>query len=422
VTPISEADRASEPDAASEADAALAEVVRSEAGLIVGTINRQIRDFDVAEEAVHDAVLVALRTWRRDGVPDRPGAWLTVAARRNAVDLLRRRAREERATHALADQTEDLAYARASAKPDVADDRLPMLFACCHPSLAVESRLALTLRAVVGVPTPEIARAFLVPEATVAQRIVRAKRKIVAARIPMRVPAADQLQRRLDDVLTVAYLAYNAGYLRRPGDSGRHVAADAIWLAELVAAALPKEPEAWGLLALLTLLEARAPARFDVDGRLVLLPEQDRSTWDSEAVERAESMLLRASTMNRTGRYQLQAAIAACHTAATSWEETDWLQILTLYDVLVARDRSPVIRLNRAIALSHVRGPGEALAEIDALAEDLGGYHLLHSTRGYLLAELGRDQEALAAYRAALVLTTNPVEQDVIRVRIAAET
>jgi RNA polymerase sigma-70 factor (ECF subfamily) len=403
------------------ADTALADVVRREAGRIVSTIHRQVADFDVAEEAVHEAVLSALRSWRRDGVPDRPGAWLVVAARRNAIDMLRRNARQDRLARVWGDQIPGPAEPVGDQPPD--DDRLPLLFACCHPSLAVEARIALTLRAVVGLTTAEIARAFLVPESTLAQRIVRAKRKIVRAGIPLRVPDADQLPGRLDDVLTVACLSYNAGYLRRPGDDGneRRIAADAVWLSGLVAKSLPDEPEAWGLLALLTLLEARAPARFDERGALVLLPDQDRTRWDRRAIADADAMLVRAAAMGRTGRYQLQAAIAACHTTAPTSEETDWLQIVTLYDLLVHRDPSPVVRLNRAVALSHLEGPAAALRQLDEFAEALSMYHLLHSTRGYLLRALGRDAEAADAYRTALELAANPVEQDLLRTRIGVE-
>ncbi len=398
-------------------DAALAAVVRNEAGLIVGSIHRQVRDFDIAEEAVNNAVVSALRAWRRDGAPDRPAAWLTVAARRNAVDLLRKRDRDDRLAHALADQ-----LAANTRAPDQADERLPLLFACCNHALAVEARLALTLRAVIGLTTPQIARAFLVSETTLAQRIVRAKRKIVSAGIAMRVPPAEQLTDRLDDVLTVASLMYNEGYLAGPTGSAeqRQLAGDAVWLAELVARQLPKEPEAWGLLALLSYLEARNPARFDQTGSLVLLQNQDRSRWDQSTTGRAECFLDRAAKLRRPGRYQLQAAIAACHNAATTWDDTDWLQILTLYDLLVRHDRSPVVRLNRAIAVAHVTGPDDALAEIDALTHRLPGYQHFHSTRAFMLRQLGRDAEASSEDRQALALATNPVERALLRQRVDA--
>jgi RNA polymerase sigma factor (sigma-70 family) len=399
-------------------DAALAGVVRAEAGLIVASLHRRIGNFDVAEEAVQEAVTTALATWRRDGVPANPGGWLAVTARNKAIDLLRQRVRQQRLLDELA---EPLLSDPGQAAPESvrgADDRLPMLFGCCHPSLSVEARLALTLRAVVGMTTPQIARAFLVPEATMAQRLVRAKRKITAAGIPFTIPGGDELAPRLDDVLTVVYLSYNAGYL---DPSGSALSGDAIWLAELVARALPDRAEAWGLLALLTFLASRAAARFDDSSRLVLLADQDRSRWDEVASTRADGYLAKAARLRQPGRYQFQAAIAGCHASARTWAETDWLQIVTLYDLLLRRDPSPVVRLNRAVALSHLDGPAAALDEVNRLADALPGYHLLHSTRGYLLHALGRDSEAADAYRRALQLATNPVEQDLLRARIDAE-
>jgi RNA polymerase sigma-70 factor (ECF subfamily) len=398
-------------------DAALAQLVRREAGLIAASLSRRLGDFDLAEEAVQDAIVTALRTWRRDGVPPNPGGWLTVAARRNAIDRLRRRASGERAAQALAGEPQ----------PDVAPDgaqadvRLPMLFACCHPSLAPEARLALTLRAVVGLTTPQIARAFLVPEATLAQRIVRAKRKIVQAGIPLRVPEEPERAERLDDVLTVTYLTYNAGYLAPVDAPGPDLAADAVWLAELLVAQLPGEPEAMGLLALLLLLQSRAQARFDPGGRLVPLAQQDRSLWNGELIRTADQLLMRAAARHRPGRYQLQAALAACHAQARTAAETDWLQILTLYDMLTRYDRSPVVLLNRAIALAEVSGSVVALAEVEALAEPLRDYHLLHATRAQLLTALGRDEEARAANLRALQLTANPAEQGLLRDRIGQD-
>jgi len=329
------------------------------------------------------------------------------------LDLLRKRAREV----SLADEWDaDLANG-AGATQRTGDERLPMLFGCCHPALSVEARLALTLRAVVGMTTPQIASAFLVPEATMAQRLVRAKRKITSAGIPFAMPDADDLAPRLDDVLTVIYLSYNAGYLE-PSASGRELSEDAIWLAELVARALPDQPEAWGLLALLTFLSSRTQSRFDDQGRLVLLEDQDRGRWDGVAISRADGYLATAAALRRPGRFQLQAAIAGCHATATSWAETDWLQILTLYDLLLRHDASPVIRLNHAIALSHLRGPAVALAEIDQLADRLNGYHLLHATRAQLLTELGDHEGARAANERALSLTSNPAEQQLLRSRL----
>lgn len=382
----------------------------------MASLHRRTGDFDVAEEAVQEAVVAALRSWRSDGVPPNPGGWLALTARRRAVDLLRRRARERRLVEGLAEEQ----VGGETGPPGEAggpDERLPMLFGCCHPSLSVETRLALTLRAVVGMTTPQIASAFLVLESTMAQRLVRAKKKITAAGIPFAVPERDAMRGRLDDVLTVVYLAYNASYL---DPAGAELAGDAIWLADLVARSLPDQPEAWGLLGQLTILSARSAARFDPYGRLVLLSEQDRRRWDQVAVDRAAGYLERAADLRRPGRFQLQAAIAACHAEAARWEDTDWLQILTLYDVLLQHDPSPVIRLNHAIALGQVKGPTAALTELDSVAARLGDYHLFHATRAQLLSELGQPAEARAANERALGLTTNPAERELLRSRIAA--
>ena len=397
------------------ADAALAAAIRAEAGTIVASLHRLVGDFDVAEEAVQDAVVEALRHWRATGIPDNPGAWLQVAARRNALDRLRRRQRYEKALTRLREQTPE------QPRDDVPDERLPLLFGCCHPALAVEARIALTLRAVVGLTTAQIARAFLVSEATMAQRIVRAKRKIVAARIPLDLPPADQRAGRLDDVLTVTYLMFNEAYVSTSGVSGddRDLGDDALWLAGLVATALPDEPEALGLLALLTLQHARQPARFDASGALVLLEHQDRSRWDRTAITAADGLLERAAAYHRPGRFQLQAAIAACHASAATWAETDWLQILVLYDMLLGHDPSPVTRLNRGVALGKVFGAAGALEYVDRLAADLDGYHLFHATRAALLRELGRTTEADTADARALSLTRNPAEQVLLRTRLS---
>ena len=394
-------------------DAALARIVRREAGLIVAQLQRRLGNFDIAEEAVQEAIVIALRTWRRDGVPANPGGWLSLAARRRAIDLLRKRSREV----PLADEWDADPSAAARSGHRTEDERLPMLFGCCHPALSVEARLALTLRAVVGMTTQQIASAFLVPETTMAQRLVRAKRKITSAGIPFTIPAAADLAPRLDDVLTVIYLNYNAGYLE-PSVSGRELSDDAIWLSELVARAMPDQAEAWGLLALLTFLSSRTQSRFDDQGRLVLLEDQDRARWDEVAISRADGYLATAAALGHPGRFQLQAAIAGCHANATSWAETDWLQILTLYDLLLRFDSSPVIRLNHAIALSHLRGPGAALAEVDEVADRLSGYHLLHATRAQLLTALGDHAAARVANERALALTHNPAEQQLLRSRL----
>ncbi len=396
------------------ADAALTAVIRDEAGAIVARLHRLVGDFDVAEEAVQEAVVEALRAWRTQGIPDRPGAWLQVAARRNAMDRLRRQQRQERALARMREAAPTL-----SAAPDP-DERLGLLFACCHPALPVESRLPLTLRAVVGLTTAQIARAFLVSETTMAQRIVRAKRKIVDKGIALTMPAGPDRTARLDDVLTVAYLMYNEAFVATGGESpdDRDLADDAIWLASLLATSLPREPEALGLLALLLFQHARQPARFDAARQLVLLANQDRSVWDRKTIDSAEQLLERAAGMRQPGRFQLQAAIAACHASASSWEETDWLQILALYDLLLRHDDSAVTKLNRAVALGRVRGAAAALEYVDALADELSTYHLFHATRADLLENLGRPDDAAEANRRALSLTTNPAEQALLTRRL----
>ena len=385
----------------------------------MASLQRTIGDFDVAEEAVQEAVVEALRAWRVGGVPDRPGAWLHTAARRNALDRLRREGRYQDKLSLLAQKSP--VGERGTVPPADHDDRLRLLFGCCHPALAAESRLALTLRAVGGLSTAQIARAFLTSEATMAQRIVRAKRKIVRAGIPLRIPDDAEMPQRLDDVLTVAYLTYNEAHLTTSGEAAhqRDLADDAIWLASMIALSLPGQPEALGLLALLTLQDARRPARFDESGQIVILQDQDRSSWDIAAIEEGLRLLARAGARGRPGRFQLQAAIAACHCEATSWSETDWLQILTLYDRLVVLDPSPVVRLNRAIALAHVEGPAAALHEVDTLIERLRGYHLLYATRAELLRSLGRWDQASAADAQALRLTSNVAEQRLLRRRLA---
>ena len=393
-------------------DQALAVAVRAEAGAIVASLHRLVGDFDVAEEAVQDAVVEALRTWRSSGIPDRPGAWLQTAARRNALDRLRRQQRHVKVLERL----------RQDVSPDEAgevDEPLGLVFACCHPALPVDARLPLTLRAVLGLTTAQIARAFLVPEATMAQRIVRAKRKIVDKGIALTVPEPDERGGRLDDVLTVTCLMYNEGYVSSAGATDdRDLADDAIWLAGLLATAMRDEPETLGLLALLQLQHARQPARFDASGNLVLLQAQDRTLWDRGAVESADRLLERAAAQRRPGRFQLQAAIAACHASAPTWEATDWLQILTLYDLLLGHDGSAVVRLNRAVALGKVRGAEVALEHVDRLRGDLDRYHLFHATRADLLRTLGRDPEAADADRRALELTGNTAEQKLLRSRL----
>ncbi|KAA1425641.1 RNA polymerase sigma factor [Nocardioides antri] len=400
-------------------DALLTATIREESGRLVTALYRRFGDFDVAEEAVQGAVVEAVTAWRRDGTPRRPAAWLATAAQRNALDLLRSRGRRARVAERLSgEQFDEVPPADEVAAPDP-DDRLPLLFACCHPALAPEARLALTLRAVIGLTTPQIARAFLVNEQTLAQRIVRAKRKIVAAGIDLKVPEA--LDERLPDVLAVVYLAYNEAFVASTGSThDRDLGSDAAWLAEVVADSLPDHAEAWGLAALLRIQHGRARARFTPTGELVLLRDQDRTLWDASAIKRAGEHLERAASLRSPGPYQLQAAIAMCHAEAPSWEETDWLQIVTLYGVLIREDPSPVVRLNGAIALAQLgpRQAARALADVDALGSSLAGYHLWHATRAELLRLTGRPDEAEAADRRALELTGNDAERRLIQTRL----
>ena len=369
---------------------------------------RAIGDFDLAEECTQDAVLLALEAWPRSGIPDKPGAWLTTAAKRRAVDRLRRSANLERKLAELD---------RSEPPPGEPDDRLRLIFTCCHPALARDAQIALTLRTVGGLTTAEIAKAFLAPEATIAQRIVRAKRKIVSARIPYRVPDPEQLEERLREVLAVLYLLFNEGYLSSGWEapSRRNLADDAEWLTSLLVRLLPAEPEAMGLLALMRLHLARWPARFDGDRAIVRLRDQDRTLWDRELIGSAIALLESAALLRRTGAYQLQAAIAACHAEAASFEATDWRQVLLLYTALLRHTNTPVVRLNRAIALAEVAGPASALAEVDAVAADLDRYHLLHATRAELLKRMGRTEESRDAYERALELTLNPAERALVR-------
>jgi len=374
---------------------------------------RLLGDFDVAEEIVQDTLLMALERWRQGGIPERPGAWLATAARRRAIDRLRRDARFRRKLALL--------KAEPATGADEPDDRLRLIFTCCHPSLSPRAQVVLTLRAVCGFTTAEIAGAFLLSEAAVSQQVHRARCKIVQAGVPYRVPAPDEMAERLDRVLTVLYLMFNEGYLSSgPAEpTRRDLAEDAAWLAALVVRLLPVEPEALGLLALMRLHLARAAARFDAGGELVLLADQDRSRWDREAIADAILLVERAGAMRRPGPYQLQAAIAACHAEAPSWGATDWPQIMVLYDMLLRFNRSPVVRLNRAVALRWVGGPEAALAEVEALARELDGYHIFHATRAELLLGLGRREQARAAELRALGLTVNRAERSLLERRLA---
>jgi len=381
---------------------------------LTAALVRMLGDFDLAEELVQEALLEALQHWPKEGIPEKPGAWLLTTARRKAVDQLRRQARfRDKLAQLEGDVMRD----------DTAegDDRLRLIFTCCHPALSREAQVALTLRAVAGLTTVEIARAFITSEATIAQRIVRAKRKIVDANIPYRMPAERDMGERLDEVLAVLYLMFNEGYLATAGEqpSRRDLAEDAAWLAGLMVRLMPQEPEALGLLALMRLHLARARARFDDAGNIVLLEDQDRRRWDQERIGSAVVLLQRAAALHRAGPYQLQAAIAACHAEARSWAETDWRQIVALYDALLELMPSPVVALNRAIARRYRDGPHAALADVERLTETLDSYYLFHATRAELLRDLGREPEARTALVRALELTANPAERALLQKRLS---
>jgi len=401
-------------------DERLEAVLREERGRLTGALVRILGDWDVAEELVQDAAVSALEHWPTDGVPSNPGAWLMTAARRKAVDRLRRHARYRARMHQLTAEASQMDAPIPTGGPLGADDRLRLLFTCCHPALNREAQVALTLRTIGGLETAAVARAFLVPEATIAQRLVRAKRKIRDAAIPYRVPDSSELPARLDEVLRVLYLIFNEGYLASSGDAAerRDLARDAEWLTSLVSRLMPDEPEVLGLLALMRLHLARSDARFTTDGELILLPDQDRSRWDRAAIASAIELLARAERMNRPGSYQLQAAILAAHAISPAWDATNWSAIVALYDALYRIEPTPVVALNRALALAERDGPTEALAATEPLAERLGNYHLYHAARAELLRRLGRHDESRAANERALSLTDNPAERRLLEQRL----
>jgi len=392
-------------------EAAMGRIFRDNSGRSVATLIRVFGDIDVAEDAVQEAYAVALSKWARDGPPPNPGGWITTTARKRAIDRLRRESREREllgrmAVSSLGNDDHDIPEETGP----VQDDRLRLIFTCCHPALSTEAQVALTLRLLGGLSTEGVARSFLVAEPTMAQRLVRAKHKIKAARIPYRVPADHELPDRLRAVLSVVYLIYNAG-LNSPTERG--LCAEAIRLGRLLSTLMPDEPEVAGLLALLVLTEARRASRIRADGSLVVLGEQDRSRWDRTAIEEGQRIVRWCLRRNQPGPYQLQAAINAVHADAATVEDTDWSQIVALYDQLLAVAPTPVVALNRAVAIGEAHGPEAALALVHEL--DLENYYPFHATRADLLRRLGRESEAAAAYARAAALAPTDAERDFLR-------
>ncbi|WP_328444229.1 RNA polymerase sigma factor [Amycolatopsis sp. NBC_00438] len=401
-----------------DVDDAVIRVHREEWARVVAALTRRFGDLDVAEEAAAEAFATAVERWPADGVPPNPGAWLTTTATRKAIDRIRRENKRDD-KHGEAQKEAQMRYDDDPPEPlgVLDDDRLRLIFTCCHPALAMDARLALTLRLVGGLTMPEIARAFLVAESTMGQRITRAKAKIKAARIPYRMPSAEDLPARVTGVLAVLFLVFNEGYLATGPDTDpvrRDLTAEAIRLTRLIRALLPDDGEVAGLLALMLLIEARGPARISAGGELVALAEQDRGAWDAALIAEGHRLvrerLAAAAAGVAPGRYQILAAINAVHTSARDIRDTDWSQVVALYDRLVRLDPSPIVALNRAIAVAELDGPDVALAAVDRLADKLAGYHAYHVTRADLLRRLGRSRESRAAYDKAIELAGNTAE------------
>ena len=400
--------------------AQLERVYRAEAPRITAALAARIGDVGLAADAVQDAFVEAIEHWRDGQIPPNPGGWLATTARRKAIDRLRR-ARAGQQKLALLAATATDTYPEAGQDDHADDDLLGMIFACCHPALPRESQIALTLRAVCGLTTAEIAAAFLAGEPAMTQRLLRARKALRAAHADLRIPDPDELADRLAEVLAVVYLVFNEGYLASAGrqPARRDLATQAVSLTRLLHRLMPREPEVLGLLALLLLHESRAATRFDGWGRLVRLADQDRTRWDRALIAEATGLLDRALAMRGPGPYQVQAAIAALHAEAPDYEHTDWNQIRLLYDRLQALTPSPVVLLNRAVATRYVVGSEAALAEITPLAAELDGYRLFHALRAGLLAGLGRDDEARAASERALALAGNPAERELLARRLS---
>lgn len=395
--------------------AAIEQVFREEYGRLIASLVRRFGDIDIAEDAAGEALVVALEKWPESGVPPNPGGWLTTTAANRAIDKLRREKLRDDKHRQAVDMYDDTPHESVGIFEQDEDDRLRLMFTCCHPALAPEARIALTLRLLGGLTVEEIAQAFLVPETTMGQRITRAKKKIAAARIPYKIPDASDLPERVSTVLTVLFLVFNEGYLST-GDGSpirAELTAEAIRLARILRSLMPDEPEVTGLLALLLLTEARREARVRA-GELVRLDDQDRGGWDRELIAEGHALVRECLALNRPGRYQVLAAINAVHTDAPTAEATDWAQVAALYDQLLRIDPSPIVALNRAVAIAELDGPEVALAQVDRLGQDspvLASYHAFHATRADLLRRLGRSAEAREAYDAALAVCDNTAER-----------